>query len=158
MAGAVFDLVEVLNWAESRAHAEVALVAGHSMGGYAALRVAVDNPQVSAVLAISPVTSGSLLLKAHEADRSMAGLDREVPGARTEWPLHDLMPLAAKITQPVALIVGALDHLTQVAHVAALRDILHDVAFWRVLDAEPHCPTGPAYGPAIAAALKCLLQ
>lgn len=155
MTGAVEDLAAVLNWTQRRA--PLALVAGHSMGGYAALRVAAETPDVPAVLAISPVTSGRLLIKAHEDDGSMDLLDREVPRAREEWPLHDLMPLTARITQPVALMVGALDHLTQVAHVAALQEKLSNVVFWRVLHAEPHCPVGPEYAPALAAAVKCLL-
>ena len=143
MAGAVADLAEVLNWAEIEAQGPIALVAGHSMGGYAALRLAAETSRVPAVLAISPVTAGSLLIKAHEADNSLDLLGREVPRAREEWPFHDLTPLAAKITQPVALIVGALDHLTHVAHVAALRDKLPNAVFWRVLERGAALSGGP---------------
>jgi pimeloyl-ACP methyl ester carboxylesterase len=157
MADAVADLREVLSWAETEAQVSLALIAGHSMGGYAALRIAAELPRIPAVLAISPVTRGNLLIAAYEAERALDVLDRELPAAREEWPWHDLLPLAERITQPVALIVGELDHLTKVAHVAALRDRLPNVVFWRVLDAEPHCPIGPDYKPAVAAALQELI-
>ncbi|MGH6672907.1 MAG: alpha/beta fold hydrolase [Xanthobacteraceae bacterium] len=156
MEGAVADLREVLDWVGTEGFAPPTLVAGHSMGGYAALRLAAERSEVGAVLAVSPVTSGTRLLAAHRAHGSLDMLDREVPEARAEWPLHDISGLAAKITQPAALLVGSLDHLTQVPDVAALRAQLPNVVFWRVLEDEPHCPVGTAYPVELSAAMKCL--
>lgn len=156
MEGAVADLREVMEWLKTAGLAPPALIAGHSMGGYAALRLAAEEADVGAVLAVSPVTSGTRLIAAHRAHGSLEILDRDNPKAREEWPLHDILPLAAKITQPVALLVGSLDHLTQVPDVAALRQRLPNVVFWRVLEGEPHCPVGATYRAELSAAMECL--
>jgi pimeloyl-ACP methyl ester carboxylesterase len=156
MEGTVADLQEVMHWLQTEGSAPPTLLAGHSMGGYAALRLAVEKPEVGAVLAVAPVTSGTRLIAAHRAHGSLPMLDREVPKARQEWPLHNLSPLAAKITQPVALLVGSLDHLTPVSDVAALRKQLANVAFWSVLEGEPHCPIGVNYSAELSKALERL--
>jgi pimeloyl-ACP methyl ester carboxylesterase len=156
MEGAIADLHEVMDWLHREGFASPALVAGHSMGGYAALRSAAEKSELGTVLAVSPVTSGSRLIAAHQAHGSLPMLEQEVPKAREEWPLHDISRLAAKITQPVALLVGALDHLTQVPDVAALRTRLPNVVFWRVLEGEPHCPVGAAYSAELPMAIEHL--
>ena len=56
----------------------------------------------------------------------------------------------------MALLVGSLDHLTPVLDVAALREQLPHVVFWRVLEGEPHCPIGAGYREALSVALECL--
>lgn len=156
MEGVVADLDEILEWLQTEGFAPPVLVAGHSMGGYAALRMAAEKPDVTAVLAVAPVTSGTRLIAAHRAHGSLENLDREVPAARAEWPQHDIAGLAPKITQPVALLVGSLDHLTQVPDVSALREHLPNVVFWRVLEGEPHCPVGADYPIELSAAMVCL--
>ena len=156
MAGAVADLAEALDWLQAEGFGAPALVAGHSMGGFAALRLAAEREEIAAVLAISPVTAGRLLIAAHEAEGTLDMLAGEVPQAIDEWPTHDLAPLGPRIAQPVALMVGERDHLTQVAHVLMLRERLANVVFWQVLEGEPHCPVGPDYPRALSAALQQL--
>ena len=156
MEGVVADLREVMEWLRREGFSLPVLVAGHSMGGYAALRLAAEKPEVGAVLAVAPVTSGVRLIAAHRAHGSLEILDREVPRAREEWPLHDISRYASKITQKVALLVGSLDHLTPVLDVAALREQLPHVVFWRVLEGEPHCPIGAGYREALSVALVCV--
>jgi len=150
------DLREIVDWLEAEGCAPPALVAGHSMGGYAALRLAAEKPKVGAVLAVAPVTSGTRLLARHREHGSLPMLAREVPEAANEWPLHDVVRLADRITQPVALLVGSLDHLTQPPDVAALAARLPRVVFWRVLDGEPHCPVSARYPVELRAALDRL--
>lgn len=156
MEGVVADLHEVMDWVKAEGFAPPVLVAGHSMGGYAAFRLAAERPEVGAVLAVAPVSSGARLLAAHRAHGSLGILDHEVPKAREEWPLHDVSRFAGKIVQPVALLVGSLDHLTQVPDVATLREQLPNVVFWRVLEGEPHCPVGASYRAELSAAMGCL--
>lgn len=156
MEGVVADLIEAMEWLQAAGFMTPVLVAGHSMGGYAALRLAAETPKLEAVLAVAPVTSGVRLLAAHRAHGSLEILDREVPSAREEWPRHDISPMARNIKQPVALLVGSLDHLTQVPDVTALRAQLSNVVFWRVLEGEPHCPVGAGYKAALTEAMTQL--
>jgi pimeloyl-ACP methyl ester carboxylesterase len=96
MEGAVADLSDVVEWLQSEGFSPPVLVAGHSMGGYAALRLAAEKPEVSAVLAIAPVTSGARLIAAHRAHGSL------IAKCRGQWrnglcmTSHDMHPKSRK--------------------------------------------------------------
>lgn len=158
MEGTVGDLARVLDWLPEAGLPQPRIVAGHSMGGYAALRLAATREDVPAVLAVSPATAGRLLIDVHRVEGALERLRGEVHAALDEWPLHDLAPLAGSIAQPVALIVGEMDHLTRPVDVDELRSRLPRVVFWRILPGDPHCPVGPDYPVALSAAITALLR
>lgn len=137
------------------------LLIGHSMGAYAAVRIAAEHPDaVSGVLAISPVISGNALIAAREAmgPDALTALRREVPGALAEWPRHDLSGVAPAVHAPAAVIVGAEDALTRPADADTLCGWLPRCVYRQVVPGEHHCPTGPAYAASVGAALDRLIE
>ena len=166
MAGHLADLAVVLGWAERERgllgwRSGGALLCGHSMGAYAACRLAAGAAPgtVSGILAVSPVVSGSALIAARRATgpEALAALAAEVPGAMVEWPGHDLLPLAGKLSMPVAVIVGAEDTVTPPGDARLLAEALPDLAGFEIVPGEHHCPAGPAYEDTIARALDRIL-
>lgn len=157
MSGHVADCRAVVSWTLEASFGPVVL-AGHSMGAYAAGRIAATpgERRIVGLLALSPVVSGLGLIRAR-TDAGRAALDREVPGALREWPTHDLTPDIPRITIPAAVIVGADDTLTPPATARALADALPRCVTYACLKGEHHCPVGPGYPAALSAALVALL-
>ncbi|MEL6335797.1 MAG: alpha/beta fold hydrolase [Pseudomonadota bacterium] len=160
----VADAARALDWlAElSPGGARPILIAGHSVGAYAALRLAADRgaSAVSAVLALSPASGGGMLIEARRAMGAAAlqALAAEVEGALQDYPRHDVLPDAARITQPVALVVGAEDGLTRPADVARLAAALPRVVGHEVLEGLHHCPTGALWEAALDRQITALGQ
>lgn len=141
---------------------EPLLLIGHSMGAYAAVRIAAEAPPgtVSGVLAVSPVISGRALLAARQAmgGGALAALQAELPGAVTEWPQHDLATIAAGFKVPCAIIVGADDTLTTPRDAQTLASLLGtNTVYFDVVPGEHHCPLGKDYARSVGAALDRLL-
>lgn len=138
------------------------ILIGHSMGAYAAVRLAAEAPAgtVAGVLAVSPVISGRALIKARKAmgAAALAALEAELPGALAEWPQHDLAPLAANLAVPCAIVVGADDTLTTPADAEALAALVGaNCVSVDVIPGEHHCPLGKDYARSLGAALDRLL-
>ncbi|MEO1531347.1 MAG: hypothetical protein AAFU72_04185 [Pseudomonadota bacterium] len=135
------------------------LAMGHSMGAYAALRLAAERGAgvIGAVLAVSAVVSGNAILAAREAmgPAALEALEREVPGATAEYATHDLEPLAPALTQPAAFLTGTRDGLTRPGDVARFASLLVSPFVATIPDAE-HCPSGAAYGIALDRALGAI--
>ncbi|MEM6679476.1 MAG: hypothetical protein AAF675_16560 [Pseudomonadota bacterium] len=134
------------------------LLAGHSMGSYAALSLAATRGPgaVGAVLAVSPVVSGAAILAARFAmgPAAVAALEAEVPGAIAEYSRHDLAPLAAEIRQPVGMVVAARDGLTRPSDVERLRCCLPRALPLETVPGNNHCPSGLAYETALTGVLS----
>lgn len=164
MAAHVADLratIERTTAAASATGSPPPLLIGHSMGAYAALRIAAEAAAgaFGGVLAISPVISGRALIAARErmGAAAVAALRAELPGAFLEWPQHDLAPLAAAIDVPCAVIVGADDTLTTPADAATLAGWLRHLVWHDVVAGEHHCPLGEGYALSVGTALDRLL-
>ncbi|MEM9765200.1 MAG: hypothetical protein AAF968_22315 [Pseudomonadota bacterium] len=159
------DAARVLDWAGRGGSAALGapagplLAMGHSMGAYAALRLAAERGPavIGAVLAVSAVVSGNALLSARAAmgPAALEALEREVPGATAEYATHDLEPLAPQLTQPTAFLTGTRDGLTRPGDVARFAALLPAPFVATIPDAE-HCPAGAAYGIALDRALGAI--
>jgi len=134
------------------------ILMGHSMGAYAALRLAAEDAggRIGGVVAVSPVVSGAALIAARRrmGAAALQALAAEVPGALETWLEHDLLPMAAQITVPVAVMTGAADALTPPADAERLARVLPNVVALDILANEEHCPKGAVY----AASLDCALD
>lgn len=164
--GHLAELRAVIGWARAQAEFSGAagkmIVIGHSMGAYAALRIAADEEGAGlcGVLAISPVVSGAALIAARRR-MGKAALDElatEVPGALEDWPVHDLLPLAARIAVPVAVMTGADDPLTPPTDAETLARALPDLISLDILPGEHHCPRGDGYAQCLGRALASILR
>ncbi|GAB5375831.1 MAG: hypothetical protein AcusKO_22930 [Acuticoccus sp.] len=164
MTAHLADVRTVLDWAAAQpawATGGPRIAAGHSMGAYAVLRLAAETAAagtITGVMAISPVIAGRALIAARErmGPHALAALSAELPGAFAEWPRHDMMPLASRITQPAAVIVGADDTLTTPQDAKTLADALPNLVHSAVLGGEHHCPLGADYAASLAVALDRL--
>ena len=165
MAAHLADVAAVVDFTMREAPAEADapfLLIGHSMGAYAAVRLAADGPakRPTGVLAISPVRSGAALLAARRAmgPGAIAALGTELPGAFAEWPQHDLATVAADLAVPCAIIVGADDSLTTPRDAEALANLLGaNTVYLDVVPGEHHCPLGKDYARSVGAALDKLI-
>ncbi|MEO0427759.1 MAG: alpha/beta fold hydrolase [Pseudomonadota bacterium] len=167
MTAHLADAAAVLDWVQKGgvgsigAPSEPLLLAGHSMGAYAALRLAAERREAasSAVLAISAVVSGAALLTARAAmgQPALDALEREVPGATAEYAEHDLTPLAPRLTHPTAFVTGTRDGLTRPGDVAAFAARLSPAPFVETVPEAEHCPSGPTYAEALDRALAYLI-
>ncbi|MBJ3777613.1 alpha/beta hydrolase [Acuticoccus mangrovi] len=160
MAAHLADVATVVEWAEAAEPACPRLLAGHSMGAYAALRLAARHPaHLRGVLAVAPVISGTALFAARQAmgPDALPALFQEVAAAHDEWPRHDLAAVAPLVDVPVAIIVGADDAVTPPAHAHRLAGWLGTRAHVDVIPGEPHSPLGPAYVASVGHALDRLL-
>jgi pimeloyl-ACP methyl ester carboxylesterase len=160
MSGHVADAEAALRWAETARdelgwRRDPPTLVGHSMGAYAALRLAAERPALG-VVAMSPVRSGAALIAARrrEGAAALARLRAELPHAETEWPAHDLASVAGRISAPVAIVVGADDTLTPPEDARALAATLPGGPPVEILPGEHHCPAGPGYAAALARALQ----
>ncbi len=148
--------------AEALAPMAPLLLIGHSMGAYAAVRLAAEAPAgtIAGVLAVSPVVSGRALIAARRAmgPDALAALRAELPGALAEWPQHDLAPIAAGLAVPCAIVVGADDTLTTPDDAQALAALVGaNCVSLDVVPGEHHCPLGKDYARSLGAALDRLL-
>lgn len=138
------------------------VLVGHSMGAYAAMRLAAEGvgAPVEGVVAVSPVVSGAALLaaRARMGPEAVAMLEAEVPGALAEYAAHDVVPFAAALSMPVALIVGSDDTVTPPEDACGLARVLPRLAMCRVLPRQHHCPEGPGYEAALGEALERIAE
>ncbi|MBK0398312.1 alpha/beta fold hydrolase [Limibaculum sp. M0105] len=138
------------------------ILMGHSMGAYAALRLAAEDAggRIGGVVAVSPVVSGASLIAARRrmGAAALQALASEVPGALETWLEHDLLPMAARITVPVAVMTGAADALTPPADAERLARALPNVVALDILANEEHCPSGAVYAASLDRALDRILS
>jgi pimeloyl-ACP methyl ester carboxylesterase len=133
-------------------------LAGHSMGAYAIARLAAESVAADHLLAVSPVVSGTALLEARRAmgPAAIEAFEREAPRLRAEMTADDAVPALQRITVPVAVVTGREDGITPVAAARAYFTAAPAAAFYSALPGEHHCPQGPLYTTALAAALDAL--
>ncbi|MEO0821082.1 MAG: alpha/beta fold hydrolase [Pseudomonadota bacterium] len=163
------DMARVLDWITSDQRpallpepgAGPLVIAGHSMGGYGALALAVERAaHVDGILAVCPVVSGKAILEARAAmgQPALDALEAEVPGATADYAQHDLAPIAPQITQPVVFVVGELDGLARAVDVRAFGRLLPDRLSYVLLPHAHHCPSGENYALALREQLALLLR
>jgi len=165
ISGHVRDARRVIDWAIAEAgrrgwpRAPLAL-AGHSMGGYAALRIAAEDEEgrYAHVLAVSTFTTGErqLAVRMRLAPDAVEILARECPAAVTDWPRHDILADARRLTLPVAVVAGAGDMITPPANCKELFDRLPNGVCWAVMPEAHHCMEGPTSEAVIGGALAVL--
>ena len=163
MADHYADLATVADYAVDAAPGGAArILVGHSMGGYAVVRLAADGHRwgPTGVVAVSPVISGAALIAAREAQgpEAVAMLRRELPRALDEWPAHDALAVAGAVRAPSAVIVGVDDTVTPPAHAAALAAALGRCVWHDVVMGEHHCPLGPGYAASTGTAFDRILE
>lgn len=161
ISGHTADVAAVMIWLKQHraGHAAKAVVMlGHSMGAYAAVRAAADAEpgEVGGLIAVSPVISGTALLKARRAmgEAAIQALRNELPHAFNEWPQHDLAAVAPKVSVPAAVIVGANDTITPPADAKMMAGWLPMCVGCDVIQDEHHCPTGIGFSRSLDAALN----
>ena len=124
------DLVDVISWAKTHEwYQEPFVLAGHSLGAYAAAQYAEDYPaEVKAIFPFAVVVSGKHSFHATEkfeheklkawkdtgwtmrVSNSKPGTELHLPWSHMEERLnHDLEPKASNLTMPVLLVVGEND-------------------------------------------------
>lgn len=137
----VEDFEDVANWAQYQEWFTGPLaVAGHSKGGYSAIKYAENYPgETSFVLAVAPVVSGKLSFEAHqennpeelkkwETEKIVERIGKEGVVKRLHWHQmeerlkHNLLPDVEKITMPILLIVGSEDTSCPPKHIKILFD------------------------------------
>ncbi len=155
----VEDARQVLAWVlgEMPVARRLAL-AGHSMGAYAIARLAAESVAAEHLLAVSPVVSGTALLEARRVmgPAAVEALERDAPGLRAEMTAHDAVPALRRLTAPVAVVTGREDGITPLAAARAYFAAAPAAAFYSALPGQHHCPAGPLYTTALAAALDAL--
>ncbi|ODN70260.1 alpha/beta hydrolase family protein [Methylobrevis pamukkalensis] len=138
------------------------VLAGHSMGGYAVLRLAAEEfeGRIAHVLAVSTFTSGARQIEVRRAlaPDGIEVLARECPRALDEWPTHDILALADRLTLPVGIVAGRGDMVTPPANCKELFDLLPDGICYLVMPEAQHCMEGETSEAVIEAALVVLDQ
>ena len=173
------DLEDVVAWAQRQSWwGGRKVLSGHSLGGYAVLRYAANHPgSVDAIVPLSPVVSGELSFRAHDAydpayilkwketgwreDRSVSHPERlrRLPWSHMEDRLtHDILPDAHHITIPVCIIVGDTDRVTPPVHMELLVHALsHTRVEYTVIPECSHVFRSEAQIAALRAALSSFL-
>lgn len=130
LTAAYFDLCDVHAWLATQDwFTGPVILAGHSLGGAAALRFTTDNPSlVGQLIMVAPVVSGRML--ANRLPGLVRLLWRKVGrlpelGKRGKWYRYDLLAdgldydgpkLAAKLMVPTTVIAAAKDATIPLAH------------------------------------------
>lgn len=136
------DFVDVVQWVQKQAWYVAPLaLAGHSMGGYSAVRYAMEYPaEVAYLIPVAPVVSGKLSFESVArrnpellAKWQAAGVyitERKGSVRKKHWfqmeerLQHDLLPQANKITIPTLIIAGSEDTSCPLDHIQQLYDAL----------------------------------
>ncbi|MDO8582070.1 MAG: alpha/beta fold hydrolase [bacterium] len=137
------DLEDVIAWAKTQPwYAEPFCLAGHSLGGICTALYAEKYPEkVKALAPISTVVSGQLSMETSPKTKILEEWKRtgwRIEGSKTtpgrikrlKWShmedrlRYDVLPLVAKLTMPVLLIVGDHDESTPMSHQKILFDAL----------------------------------
>lgn len=157
MSGHLEDAAAVLQWARDTwpVDAKRLALAGHSVGAWAAARLAAATPALDHLLGVSPVFSGRALLAARRAMGAPAvhALRREAPAMLAELSTIKAAPALRRVTAPVAVVTGASDGIVPPAVARAWFRASAGACFYMALPGQHHCPEGPAYDRALAAAL-----
>lgn len=162
MTGHVRDALAILSWLrDNREFAASNMriaVAGHSMGAYAAARLAADHDVLDHVLAISPVLSGARLMEARIAmgPSAVETMQREAPALVAELADHDATVALGAIASPVGVVSGELDGITPPSTACAYLRAANWPCFLSILPGQHHCPQGDSYARALSAALDAL--
>ncbi|MEM8623202.1 MAG: hypothetical protein AAGG47_06740 [Pseudomonadota bacterium] len=138
------------------------LIAGHSMGAYAALRLAGERgpKAVTHVLGVAAVVSGRAILEARAAmgQPALDALEAEVPGAAFEYATHDLAHLTPNLDLPIAFVSGERDGLALPSDVSAFAATLPTPPHHEIVAGADHCPTGPLVDAALDRAVAALVE
>ena len=157
MSGHLEDAAAVLQWARDTwpKDARRLGLAGHSVGAWAAARLAAAEDALDHLLGVSPVLSGRALLEARRAmgPPAVQALRREAPAMLAELSTIKAAPALRRVTAPVAVVTGASDGITPPAVARAWFRAAAGACFYMALPGQHHCPAGPAYERALAAAL-----
>lgn len=157
MSGHLEDAAAVLQWARDTWPEEAGRLAfaGHSVGAWAAARLAAGTEGLDHLLGVSPVFSGPALMAARRAMGAPAlqALRREAPAMLAELSTIRAAPALRRVTAPVAVVTGALDGITPPKVARAWFRAAAGACFYTALPGQHHCPEGPLYDRAIAAAL-----
>ncbi len=153
------DLIDVVNWAKKQVwYKEPFILAGHSMGGYAVLQYAEDNPkEVQGVFAFAPTISGELSVKAKEKytledfnkwketgwqireSKSIPGVIKKLPWSHMEERMsHDLLLNVNNLNMPVAILVGDKDEQCPLEQQEILFNILNTKKDLYIIKDAPH--------------------
>lgn len=155
--GQAIAVRRVAEWLAGQAPGRPVAVAGHSLGAFAAPRVAETLP-LAHVLAVSPVVSGQALLEARRSmgPEAVAALAAEAPALRAEMTAATAVPAIAALAVPVAVVTGAEDALTPPADARTYLAAAAQPRFFAVLPGQDHCPVGAATDTVLDAALIAL--
>jgi pimeloyl-ACP methyl ester carboxylesterase len=160
MSGHLADADTVLAWAfDGLAQGSARLAfAGHSVGACSAARLCAQAATADHLLAVSPVLSGAALLEARRAmgPAALSALHRDAPAMAEELEAQDAEPALRQITAPVAVVTGALDGITPPRFARAYFAAAQGACFYSALPGQHHCPEGPLYDRALAAALDAV--
>jgi pimeloyl-ACP methyl ester carboxylesterase len=160
MRGHLEDSRAVLRWARQRFadRDERLAVAGHSVGAWSVAHLAAETADVEHVLGVSPVFSGRALLEARRAmgDAAVAAVERDAPAMVPELEGQEAEPALRQIARPLAVVTGALDGITPTRFARAYFAAAPGACFYTALPGQHHCPDGPPYDRALAAALEAM--
>ena len=150
----VRDVRRTIDWVVANASAagwngtHLALC-GHSMGAYAAARLAANEyaGRIAHLLLVSPFTSGVRQIEAREKYHpdGIANLRRDVPRALDEWPRHDVFQVIDRLTLPVAVFAGGKDIVAPPENVEEFVARLPSPPLYRLLPEASHCLEGGDY-------------
>ena len=145
-------------WPQIAAKDHRVALAGHSLGAYAVAELAGLTPKLDHLIAVSPVLSGNALFKARYAmgQPAIDALKREAPDMFNEMPKNDATPALNRTKVPVAVMTGSKDGLTPPSAARAYFAAAPNACFYATLKDLHHCPIGPVYEQALAAALDAV--
>jgi pimeloyl-ACP methyl ester carboxylesterase len=154
------DLVDVIEWAKGQMwYQEPFYLAGHSLGALSVTLYAERHAEhIRALLAISPVVSGSLSVEAYEEFRPEVYEQWKESGwlvqesnskvrvvKRLKWShmvdrlKYDLLKEAKRLLMPVLLIVGSEDITTLPKHVELLfNELPEGHKAFKIISGAPH--------------------
>lgn len=135
-------------------------LAGHSMGGHAAARIASDDnysDNVTHVMLIAPVISGTRHIETRsKSPGALERLRQAVNNALNEWPQHDLYDHIENLTAPVCMLVGEIDSVTLPVTIQEFYSRLPDPAGLAIISGQHHTMHGTAFKKEMQNCLKNL--